>query len=83
MAMVENYRHGITEIANAEITVERAMIAFKKQLELENDGGSKELRVLSLALAHTCRVSLGSSWGFKAAQLDGTYQELLKKMGSL
>ena len=31
---------------------------------------------LSLALAHSCRESLGRSWGYKVKQLEGDYQEV-------
>lgn len=61
------------------MTVERAMIAFKRCLDDNNCAGTGEMRDLSLALAHTCRISIGSSWGFKAKQLEGTYQKLIEK----
>jgi hypothetical protein len=31
-------------------------------------------------LAHTCRVSLGASWGFEAAHLQDDYQKLIRKL---
>ena len=31
---------------------------------------------LSLALAHSCRESLGRSWGYEVKQLEGDYQQL-------
>lgn len=79
LAMVENYHHTRTGADADEITVERAMIAFER--ELSREGGPKPgaLENLSLALAHTCRVSLGSSWGFHAEQLRGDYQNLINE----
>jgi hypothetical protein len=63
------------------ITVERAMIAFKNCLDDSNCARNDViLGNLSLALAHTCRSSLGSSWGFEAEQLRGDYQKLIEDM---
>jgi hypothetical protein len=31
---------------------------------------------LTLALAHSCRESLGRSWGHEVKQLEGDYQQL-------
>jgi hypothetical protein len=77
LAMVENYRHTTTEPDANEITVERAMIAFEMELSRKPGPDAGTLQNLSLALAHTCRVSLGSSWGFHAEQLRGDYQNLI------
>lgn len=58
--------------------VESAMIIFKSYIDNENRcqmaGGNAQN--LSLALAHTCRQSLGESWGYSFEQLKGRYQEL-------
>lgn len=75
LAMVEDYKHGVAKKNDREITVEMAMIAFKKQLDANAD--SATLQNFSLALAHTCRVSLGTSWGVKAKQLRGDYQKII------
>lgn len=76
LAIVENYRHQPSN-DNANPTVEQAMVAFKRCLDDQNCIGSKDMQNLSLGLAHTCRVSLGATWGFHAAQLDGDYQKLI------
>jgi hypothetical protein len=55
------------------------MIAFKICLDDKGCVGTDEMRDLSLGLAHTCRISLGSSWGFKARQLEGKYQKIIVK----
>jgi hypothetical protein len=53
-----------------------AMIIFKSCLDNRGDEGT--LRDLSLALAHTCRRSLGESWGYTVQQLAGDYQRLAR-----
>jgi hypothetical protein len=73
MAIVENYESDPGQSSEA-ITVERAMIAFKECL----DDASCEKRNYALALAHTCRVSLGTSWGFDYKELEGKYQNLIR-----
>ena len=73
MAMVEDYRHGLSG-DKTKVTVEQAMIAFKKCLD---DAACPVLQGLSLGLAHTLRVSIGTSWGFEAEQLSGDYQKLI------
>jgi hypothetical protein len=78
LAIVENYRHQPSS-DNADPTVENAMIAFKTCLDDPSCIGSNDMRNLSLGLAHTCRVSLGATWGFHAAQLDGDYQKLITR----
>jgi hypothetical protein len=78
LAIVEDYSHG-PSVGNGTVTVEQAMIAFKMCLDDPGCAGSREMKELSLGLAHTLRVSLGSSWGFKAVQLTGDYQDLIKK----
>jgi hypothetical protein len=52
------------------------MIAFKNCLDDETCGGLKDL---SLGLGHTCRISLGKSWGYEVEQLQGEYHMLIKK----
>lgn len=85
LAMFEDYQHQQSggrkgnNQKNDEITVERAMIAFNSCLENKDCVGKSEMQDLSLALAHTCRQSLGSSWGFEASQLRGDYQDLIRK----
>jgi hypothetical protein len=78
LTMVEDYRHGASG-DDETVTAEQAMIAFKMCLDDPGCVGSNEMKNLSLGLAHTLRVSLGSSWGFKAAQLSGDYQDLIQK----
>jgi hypothetical protein len=76
MAMVEEFDHGPRRDDNL-LTVEDAMILFKSCLEDENECKvlGSNLVDLSLALAHTCRVSLGRSWGVTVEQLAGDYQQ--------
>jgi hypothetical protein len=57
LAIVEDYDHSPKK--NPKMTVERAMVAFKECLDSEE---SDQMEDLSLALAHTCRISLGASW---------------------
>jgi hypothetical protein len=74
LAIVESFDHA-TE-SGERLTVERAMIIFKSCLDDEkqcNELGAN-LSGLSLALAHSCRESLGRSWGYKVKQLEGDYQ---------
>jgi hypothetical protein len=76
LAIVESFDHA-TE-SGERLTVERAMIIFKSCLDDEkqcNELGAN-LPGLSLALAHSCRESLGRSWGYKVKQLEGDYQEV-------
>ena len=77
LAMFEDYRHQQTSQNPDQVTVEQAMIAFKKCLDDPSCSGSNDMYNLSLALAHTCRVSLGTSWGFEAKQLEGDYQRMI------
>ena len=76
LAIVESFDHA-TE-SGERLTVEHAMIIFKSCLDDEKQ--CKELGAnlpgLSLALAHSCRESLGRSWGYKVKQLEGDYQEV-------
>jgi hypothetical protein len=76
--MFEDYKHNPSG-ARGDVTVEEAMIAFNRCLEDQSCVGSKRMRDLSLGLAHTCRTSLGTSWGFEAAQLSGDYQKLIRE----
>jgi hypothetical protein len=78
LCIVEDYRHGPSR-DDRTVTVEEAMIAFKTCLDNEKCRSSNVMKDLSLGLAHTCRVSLGSSWGFHAAQLSGDYQKLIRE----
>ena len=71
MAIVENYHHDRNP--SDAVTVEQAMIAFNACL----DDSSCDKANYALALAHTCRTSLGSSWGFSDAQLRGDYQKMI------
>jgi len=80
LAMLENYRHEATGKDQKAVTVERAMIVFGQQLEAR--ANATTLRNLSLALAHTCRTSLATSWGFSADQLRGDYQEMIIRLDS-
>lgn len=71
LAIVESFDHA-TE-SGERLTVERAMIIFKSCLDDEkqcNELGAN-LPGLSLALAHSCRESLGRSWGYKQGQAVG------------
>jgi hypothetical protein len=78
LAIFEDYRHGPSDDSGT-VTVEQAMIAFKMCLDDPEGVGASEMQNLSLGLAHTLRVSLGSSWRFKAPQLSGEYQHLIQK----
>jgi hypothetical protein len=77
LAIVEDFHHDINE-PDDNLTVELAMIIFKSCLDDQEGckaaGGT--LLNLSLALAHTCRQSLGDSWGYAAKQLEGDYQKI-------
>jgi hypothetical protein len=79
LAMVEDYQHDLKPGVERTITVELAMMAFKKCLDDKECVGSSQMKNLSLALADTCRISLGSSWGFKAKQLEGDYSKLIRE----
>jgi hypothetical protein len=59
--------------------VELAMIVFKSCLDEPHGIGSAEMRNRSLALAHMCRSSLGSSWGFETKQLEGDDSRLVEQ----
>jgi len=73
LAMIENF----DRVAGLEkLSVEKAMIIFKSGMDDEqlcNELGSS-LEFLSLALAHSCRESLGRTWGYALEQLEGKYQ---------
>ena len=75
LAMVEDFDHGPDD-RDKDLSVEMAMIIFKSCLDNRGDEGT--LRDLSLALAHTCRRSLGESWGYTVQQLAGDYQRLAR-----
>jgi hypothetical protein len=76
LAIVESFDHA-TE-SGERLTVERAMIIFKSCLDDEKQCNEldADLPGLSLALAHSCRESLGRSWGYEVKQLEGDYQQL-------
>jgi hypothetical protein len=76
LAMVGDYQHELKEGEAPRITVQRAMIAFNSCLQDQSCVGSMEMTDLSLAVAHTCRGSLASSWGLEISQLQGDYQKL-------
>jgi hypothetical protein len=75
LAIFEDFDH--RDDKEGKLTVELAMIIFKSCMDDEEkcqaNGGS--LVDLSLALAHTCRESLGVSWGYDLPQLRGDYQQ--------
>jgi hypothetical protein len=76
LAIVESFDQATD--SRERLTVEHAMIIFKSCLDDEkqcNELGAN-LYDLSLALAHSCKESLGRSWGYEVKQLDGDYQEL-------
>jgi hypothetical protein len=76
LAIVESFDQATD--SRERLTVEHAMVIFKSCLDDEkqcNELGAN-LYDLSLALAHSCRESLGRSWGYEVKQLDGDYQEL-------
>ncbi len=77
LAIVENYDHEQRRRDGQTVTVEQAMMAFKGCLDDSNCVISSMMQEYSLALAHTCRVSLGTSWGFSDAQLRGDYQKMI------
>jgi len=76
LAIVESFDHATD--SRERLTVEHAMIIFKSCLDDEKQCNELGANVydLSLALAHSCRESLGRSWGYEVKQLDGDYQEL-------
>jgi hypothetical protein len=77
LAIVENYEHEKRHGDDQTVTVEQAMMAFKGCMDDSNCVISDMLQDYSLALAHTCRASLGTSWGFSDAQLRGDYQHII------
>lgn len=80
LAIVEDFDRAVGGESQKKLTVENAMIIFKSGLD--NEKLCNELRVslsdLSLALAHSCRESLGRSWGYDLPQLKGDldYQQI-------
>lgn len=77
LAIVEDFEHAPGE-GEKQLTVEDAMVIFKSCLDDEKrcEELGAGLLGLSLALAHTCRESLGRSWGYEVRQLEGDYQRL-------
>jgi hypothetical protein len=76
--MVEDFDHAAAEPGRNKLPVEDAMVLFKSCLDNErlcNELGAS-LPDLSLALAHSCRESLGRSWGYALKQLEGDYQQI-------
>ena len=80
LAIVEDFHHGPNE-PDKGLTVELAMIIFKSYLDDEHGCrmAHGDPLDLSLALAHTCRQSLGDTWGYSFKQLKGEYQGFAKK----
>jgi hypothetical protein len=76
LAIVESFDHATEH--NERLTVEDAMLVFKSCLDDEKRCNEldADLPGLSLALAHSCRESLGRSWGYVVKQLEGDYQQL-------
>ena len=76
LAIVESFDHATEH--NERLPVEDAMIIFKSCLDDEKQCNEldADLPGLSLALAHSCRESLGRSWGYEVKQLEGDYQQL-------
>ena len=74
LAIVESFDHATEH--NERLPVEDAMIIFKSCLDDEKQCNEldADLPGLSLALAHSCRESLGRSWGYEVKQLEGDYQ---------
>ncbi len=74
---MEDFEHTSGQ-GEKRLTVEDAMVIFKSCLDDEKrcDELGGDLLGLSLALAHTCRESLGRSWGYEVKQLEGDYQQL-------
>jgi hypothetical protein len=78
LAMVEDFDHAPAGPGRNSLPVEDAMVLFKSCLDDErlcNELGAS-LPDLSLALAHSCRESLGRSWGYALKQLEGDYQQI-------
>jgi hypothetical protein len=76
LAIFEDFDH-VAGRNDKKLSVELAMIIFKscmddEQLCKELDSSPKKL---SLALAHSCRESLGRMWGYTLKQLEGDYQK--------
>jgi hypothetical protein len=76
LATVESFDHATEH--NERLTVEDAMVIFKSCLDDEKQCNELDANLpgLSLALAHSCRESLGRSWGYEVKQLEGDYQQL-------
>lgn len=75
LAIVENFDHAPTQ--GNKLTVEDAMIIFRAAIDNKDQLTELKARLehLSLALAHSCRQSLGDSWGYTPQQLLGVYQD--------
>jgi hypothetical protein len=69
LAIFEDFDHA----SQQKLTVELAMIIFKSAMD--DNASPQILEGLSLALAHSCRESLGTSWGYDLPQLKGEYQK--------
>ena len=76
LAIIESFDHATEH--NERLTVEDAIVIFKSCLDDEKQCNEldADLPGLSLALAHSCRESLGRSWGYEVKQLEGAYQQL-------
>ena len=75
-AIVESFDHATEH--NERLPVEDAMIIFKSCLDDEKQCNELDADRpgLTLALAHSCRESLGRSWRHEVKQLEGDSQQL-------
>jgi hypothetical protein len=75
-AIVESFDHATEH--NESLTVEDTMFVFKSCLDDEKQCNELDADRpgLTLALAHSCRESLGRSWRHEVKQLEGDYQQL-------
>jgi hypothetical protein len=75
LAIIENF-DGAAGPNDEKLSVELAMIIFKSGMDDEQlcEELDSNLEDLSLALAHSCRESLGRTWGYALEQLEGKYQ---------
>jgi len=76
LAIVESFDHATEH--NERLTVEDAMVIFKSCLDDEKRCNEldADLPGLSLALAHSCRESLGRSWGYEVSSWWATISSL-------
>jgi hypothetical protein len=76
LAIFEDFDH-VAGRNDEKLSVELAMIIFKSGMDDEQlcEELGSDLEILSLALAHSCRESLGRMWGHALKQLQGEYQK--------